>query len=158
VIDHDMIACWKVNYGLDTRTPADAMRYWDERCNGMAPAGAVAALGLCIEHIERLRAELAEARRELEAVNGESHADRCAQFDVDATSYGINRAENAWWQSTVSSACTLEAQLAEARKDAERYRWLKAGADGWIRLVSGNGFDYPTDKLDAAIDAARGEA
>ncbi len=66
MIDHDMIACWQVNYGLDTRTPADAMRYWDERCNGMAPAGAVAALGLCIEHIERLRTELAEARRDAE--------------------------------------------------------------------------------------------
>jgi predicted DNA-binding transcriptional regulator AlpA len=75
-----MIACWQVNYGLDTRTPADAMRYWDERCNGMAPAGAVAALGLCIDEIERLRserlafaqecddllAELAEARRDVE--------------------------------------------------------------------------------------------
>jgi hypothetical protein len=121
-----MIACWQVNYGLDTRTPADAMRYWDERCNGMAPAGAVAALGLCIEHIERLRAELDAARRELEAVNGESHADRCAQFavdaDVDATSYGINRNPNAWWQSTVSLACTLEAQLAEARRERDRLR------------------------------------
>jgi hypothetical protein len=63
---HDMISCWKFNYGLDTRTPADAMRYWDERCNGMAPAGAVAALGLCIEHIERLRAELDAARRDAE--------------------------------------------------------------------------------------------
>jgi hypothetical protein len=126
VIDHDMIACWKVNYGLDTRTPADAMRYWDERCNGMAPAGAVAALGLCIEHIERLRAELAEARRGAEAVNGESHADRCTQFAVDAdadtTSYGINRNPNAWWRSTVSSACTLEAQLAEAQRERDLLR------------------------------------
>lgn len=66
MIDHDMIACWKINYGLDTRTPADAMRYWDERCNGMAPAGAVAALGLCIEHIERLETDRIAMRHELE--------------------------------------------------------------------------------------------
>ena len=54
----EMIDCWRVNYGLDTQSPSDAMNYWSTRCAGMAPAGAVAALGLCIEEIERLRAAL----------------------------------------------------------------------------------------------------
>jgi hypothetical protein len=125
VIDHDMIACWKVNYGLDTRTPADAMRYWDERCNGMAPAGAVAALGLCIDEIERLRSE----------------------------------------RLAFAAECDdLRTELAEARRDAERYRWLRdvacdvpegigvARFHGCVReeIVWG-------DDLDAAIEAARKE-
>jgi hypothetical protein len=80
-----------------------------------------------VQRSKKLEAELAEARRELEAVNGESHADRCAQFavdaDADATSYGINRAENAWWRSTASPTCTLEAQLVEARRALGEIAW-----------------------------------
>lgn len=53
----DMIQSWKANYGLDKRTPEDAARWWHDVFNGMAPAGAVAALGLCIQEIERLRGE-----------------------------------------------------------------------------------------------------
>ena len=51
----ESIACWRVNYGLDTRSPEDAMRYWSERCAGMAPAGAVAALGFALLELEALR-------------------------------------------------------------------------------------------------------
>lgn len=49
----------------------------------------------------------------------------------------------------------LEVELAEARRDAERYRWLR-GQDGFT-------FDRMLEEcetvaeLDAAIDAARGE-
>ena len=50
-----VIDCWRINYGLDTRSPADAARYWSDTCAGMAPAGAVAALGLALAEIERLR-------------------------------------------------------------------------------------------------------
>lgn len=53
-ISQESINCWRVNYGLDKRTPAGAMCWWSERANGMAPAGAVAALGLCLQEIERL--------------------------------------------------------------------------------------------------------
>lgn len=77
----DMIAAWRANYGLATRTPEEAMRWWDERCLGKAPAGAVAALGLCLEAIARLtaerdewrdadRAECAENQRLVQRING----------------------------------------------------------------------------------------
>jgi len=56
-IDDKMLAGWRINYGLDTRTPAEAMRWWYDRMDGKAPAGAVAALGFCIDEIERLRAD-----------------------------------------------------------------------------------------------------
>jgi len=59
-IDAKMLSDWRINYGLDTRTPAEAMRWWYDRMDGKAPAGAVAALGLCIDEIERLRAALAQ--------------------------------------------------------------------------------------------------
>ena len=56
-IDAKMVADWRINYGLDTRTPAEAMRWWHDNMDGKAPAGAVAALGLCIDELERLRAD-----------------------------------------------------------------------------------------------------
>ncbi len=55
-LDDETINCWKINYGLDKRTPEEAMRWWFNACNSMAPAGAVAALGLALEEIERLKA------------------------------------------------------------------------------------------------------
>lgn len=42
---------WRANYGLDKRSPEDAARWWDDEC-GMAPAGAVAALGLALRELE----------------------------------------------------------------------------------------------------------
>ena len=63
MIDAKMIAEWKTNYGLNLRSPEEAGRWWNKHL-GVAPAGAVAALGLCIEEIERLRSDLiAEAAR-----------------------------------------------------------------------------------------------
>ena len=53
----DLIACWRANYGLDKRTPDEAMRWWSDNNIGQAPAGAVAALGLCLEAIARLTHE-----------------------------------------------------------------------------------------------------
>ena len=61
MITDDMIECWKVNYGLDKRTPEEAMRWWHDGNGGMAPAGAVAALGLCLLEIERLRTAMRES-------------------------------------------------------------------------------------------------
>lgn len=50
-VTKDMIDCWRANYGLDKRSPEDAARWWDDEC-GMAPAGAVAALGLALRELE----------------------------------------------------------------------------------------------------------
>ena len=63
MIDAKTINCWKLNYGLDNRTPADAMRWWHDNDNGRAPAGAVAALGLCLDEIEALKATISRLLR-----------------------------------------------------------------------------------------------
>lgn len=53
-IDEETIQVWRINYGLDERSPADAMRWWETNL-GSAPSGAVAALGLCLDEIEKLQ-------------------------------------------------------------------------------------------------------
>lgn len=63
MIDAETIRVWRINYGLDTRTPEEAMRWWSGEMHGRAPAGAVAALGLCLDEIDRLRAENEKLRR-----------------------------------------------------------------------------------------------
>lgn len=55
VITDELMQRWCDNYGLTDRTPAEAARWWIERMGGDAPAGAVAALGLAIGEIKRLR-------------------------------------------------------------------------------------------------------
>lgn len=58
----ELVACWRVNYGLDKRSPQDAWRWWNN--NGQpVTAGAVAALGLCLERLEQMEAKLKPARR-----------------------------------------------------------------------------------------------
>lgn len=54
----ETIRCWRINYGMDTRTPMQAAQSWRDHSGGAelsAPAAAVAALGTAIEEIERLR-------------------------------------------------------------------------------------------------------
>ena len=53
-----MVECWRINYGLNERSPSDAMRWWTDNNGGMAPAGAVAALGLLLQEREELAAEV----------------------------------------------------------------------------------------------------
>jgi hypothetical protein len=65
LITSQMLSDWRANYGLDKRTPIKAMRWWQDNMDGKAPAGVVAALGLCINEIERLTAERDELRRQL---------------------------------------------------------------------------------------------
>ena len=48
-ITPDMIETWRINYGLDKRSPEDAARWWADRYDGLAPAGAVAAFGYLLE-------------------------------------------------------------------------------------------------------------
>ena len=50
---------------------------------------------------------------------------------------------------------TLRAQLAEAQRDAERYRSLRRGQK-WS-VIDWKGDALRADDLDAAIDAAKGE-
>ena len=49
MITPDMIETWRINYGLDTRSPEDAARWWADRYDGLAPAGAVAAFGYLLK-------------------------------------------------------------------------------------------------------------
>ena len=58
-ITQETVDCWRANYGLDARSPADAARYWSDTCAGMAPAGAVAALGLLLQERDALRKDAA---------------------------------------------------------------------------------------------------
>ena len=79
MIDAETINCWKLNYGLDNRTPADAMRWWHDNDNGRAPAGAVAALGLCLDEIEALKATISRLRDAL--LRYAYHEEECAAID-----------------------------------------------------------------------------
>jgi len=63
MLDDETIRCWRINYKLDTLTPEGAGCWWHSQMNGLAPAGAVAALGLALEEIERLKKELDEVKR-----------------------------------------------------------------------------------------------
>ena len=61
-ITQDMIDCWRINYGLDKRTPAEAAQWWHEHCGGYAPSGAVAALGTVLDGLDTLRDEIERQR------------------------------------------------------------------------------------------------
>lgn len=61
-INDEMVRAWRANYGLDTRSPCDAGCWWSDHSSGMAPAGAVTALGLCLQERETLLTLLREAR------------------------------------------------------------------------------------------------
>lgn len=75
-ITDDMVDCWRVNYGLDKMTPAEAMRWWESSCDGSAPAGAVAALGLCLaERDSLLRDWAAEQGQRTAAVDRAERAE-----------------------------------------------------------------------------------
>ena len=67
MISEEMIDCWRINYGLDTRSPEDAGRWWNDNNAGMAPAGAVAALGIVLDELERMRAVELERMRAVKA-------------------------------------------------------------------------------------------
>ncbi len=64
MIDDETINRWRANYGLVERNPIQASQFWEMTNGGMAPAGAVAALGICLDELAEMQAQLAEARRE----------------------------------------------------------------------------------------------
>jgi hypothetical protein len=105
--------------------------------------------------IERLRAELAEARRERDRL-------REAVEVLQKDTYNLTQKVIPNIRKERDNA---ESELAEARRDAERYRWLRDVAcdvpEG-IGVARFHGCAREEivwgDDLDAAIDAARGEA
>lgn len=50
-VDQATIDGWRINYGLDKRTPAEAAQWWSDKLGGLAPAGAVAALGVALDEL-----------------------------------------------------------------------------------------------------------
>ena len=54
-VDQATIDCWRANYGLDKRTPAEAAKWWSDRMRGLAPSGCVAALGVALDELAALR-------------------------------------------------------------------------------------------------------
>ena len=139
LITSQMLSDWRANYGLDKRTPIKAMHWWQDNMDGKAPAGVVAALGLCINEIERLTAERDDLRRQL-------------------SEWLRENSPGGWIDE-------LRRQLAEAEMDAERYRWLRGEhkrvdpicAVIWKRNGDRNGSEWVnTANIDAEIDAAMG--
>ena len=49
-VTHEIIDCWRINYGLD-KTPHELHEFWNDR----VPSGAVMALKVACDEIESLR-------------------------------------------------------------------------------------------------------
>ena len=62
-VDQATIDCWRINYGLDKRTPAQAAQWWGDNLRGLAPSGAVAALGVALDEIDALRDDAGRYRK-----------------------------------------------------------------------------------------------
>ena len=66
------------------------------------------------------------------------------------------------WEKALDDIKALTQQLESARKDAERYRWLRDSGSyrpsyyGWVTDVVGNR-KFSKEELDAAIDKAMKE-
>lgn len=71
VITDELMQRWQGHYGLTDRSPAEAARWWIEHMHGDVPAGAVAALGLAINEIKRLRKVLRAAQAHVDSEGGE---------------------------------------------------------------------------------------
>lgn len=84
MIDDETIKAWRENYALHTPYPSEAARYWEERCDGMAPAGAVAALGLCLQQIERMKLHLEQSRLLIESQALDIHYAQAEVFELRA--------------------------------------------------------------------------
>jgi hypothetical protein len=83
-LDKETINCWKINYGLDDKTPGEAANWWSDRLDGKAPAGAVAALGVALDEIARVTAERDEMAAKLAAVKAAWGTGRTVRLVQDA--------------------------------------------------------------------------
>ena len=149
-IDAKMLSDWRINYGLVSRTPAEAMNWWHDHMNGKAPAGAVAALGLCINEIERLTAALQWEQSRADRQG--THGDGCADWGP------------AHYECAIRDRDELRRQLDEAERDARRLDWLTERLED-VQIDSADPNDhYHGDEEDVpypvlwrrAIDAAMG--
>jgi hypothetical protein len=104
-VTDEMIVCWEIGYGLGKRTPEEAFRWWNDNNHGMAPAGAVAALGLCLAEIKALREAERKAKEEKPEPN-----------------------DDAWWTNLTCPKCGQEAVCL----DKFGYRCLIYGC-GWTK-------------------------
>ena len=89
-------------------------------------------LGISAEKELALRAENERLKAELKSIDG--------ALDDPRANLTLTTAEIIW---------EIKAELAEAKKDAERYRWLRNNPV-WVGYDS----DFRPDEIDAAIDAA----
>lgn len=106
--------------------------------------------------IKYLRADVAQQSiAELEAAMQEAREDAAGWRDQMARDLGRHLEREA----------VLEAQLSEATKDADRYRWLRDSGGAvlnwtdeygfWWSINTPHGAVIKSTRLDAAIDAAR---
>ena len=123
LITSQMLSDWRTNYGLDKRTPIKAMHWWQDNMDGMAPAGVVAALGLCINEIERLTAELETERMRLAAcgvvalANTEQSAAKAREMLPEYRSASLTDVERA-----VDREMKLRTERDEARAERDALR------------------------------------
>ena len=89
-------------------------------------------LGISAEKELALRAENERLKAELKSIDG--------ALDDPRANLTLTTAEIIW---------EIKAELAEAKKDAERYRWLRNNPV-WVGYDS----DFRPDEIDTAIDAA----
>ena len=84
----------------------------------------------------------------------------CSQLAEDLQTCEKDRAElYERWQGADRAAESYKARLAEAERDAARYRWLRATGCGPDELTARCVlYEASIDDLDAAIDAAMGES
>jgi hypothetical protein len=179
VIGDETINRWRANYGLVERNPIQAAQFWKMTNGGMAPAGAVAALGICLDELAKMQAELAAERaRAGRAEENQSDAERIARVwmetakkaeaDRDRLQEAVEVLQKDTYNLTQKVIPNIrkerdnaESELAEARLDAERYRWLRSCVDAPALYVK-NHPGKPRSllafqALDATIDIARGE-
>ena len=80
---------------------------------------------------------------------------RRPDFHTTPTGYGQWDANAALIVAAVNALPALCAEVEALRKDAERYRWLKANVSGGSLGVPGGWIDTITAEWDTAIDAAK---
>ena len=108
----------------------------------------------------QLRAELAAARARLAALEDEKNT----YIDYVGDALGQDHDGESLWdaaQRVLSERDKLRAELAAARVDAERYRWLRAAHPNTAAIYWNIGHDWiglRFEQLDTAIDEGRGEA
>ena len=164
MIDADTIATWRINYGLEGRTPAEAAKYWQDGIYGAAPSGAVAALGTCINEFERLRSDYDLLKRAvnesgdcLPACDADGHAEQCPNVNIHVVLQDQQREVE--YLRTERDMTTIRAENAERALERVEARLAECEAEN-ARLVAANkardeflrGHRYKRTEMDMYID------